>query len=65
MTTQNEDILIDALHRESAMMADVLGLDIDGPGLRRVKEVVVLRWIMDKMTEDEQLTVGDIMARYR
>jgi len=48
---QRVDDFVKAFHRESALIADNLGLDLSPAEMRQVKERLVFLWTLQKLTD--------------
>ena len=48
---QRVDDFVKAFHRESALIADYLGLDLSPAEMRQVKERLVFLWVVQKLTD--------------
>lgn len=53
--------LVDAICRRSPMMADWLGLSLTGEELERIYTMVGIRFFIEKVTDGDRPTVGDIL----
>ena len=58
------DALFTALHRESELVADSIGIPLTADELRQVKERLILTWVVEHLTGHEMLSVGDLLRRY-
>ena len=58
------DDLFTALHRESELVADNIGIPLTADELRQVKERLILAWVVEHLTGHEMLSVGDLLRRY-
>ena len=63
MSTTPDD-LFTALHRESELVADNLGISLTADELRQVKERLILTWVVEHLTGHEMLSVADLLRRY-